>query len=117
MPEVLKPLAEKAKARHRKRHANSGVVVEVEKSSRDSYVLASPHDDHGAWVAMLCDALGTRSEATAKVFAHQLTKLCSQNWHPADGEEQGGEWCPDETELNLILNFIAGKAGAYWIPA
>lgn len=106
MPAALEPIAAKAKARHRKRHANPGVVIEVEKLSTDAYVIASPHRDHDSWLAMLCEALGTRSEATAKVFAHQLTKLCSQNWHPEpDG---GGEWCPDETELNMILNFVAG---------
>lgn len=111
MNETLRVHAEKAMARHAKRHVNPGVDVHVEKVAKDGYVLASPHSDHDAWVAMICDAFGTRSEATAKVFAHQLTKLCSQNWHPPenpDDPEARGEWCPDETELNTILNFVAG---------
>jgi hypothetical protein len=108
IPANLKVEAEKAKERHRKRHLSPGIAVEVEKVSRDGYRLASPHADQGAWIAMLCDALGTRSESTARVFAYQLTKLCSQRWHPSDDEEQGGEWCPDQDELNLILNFVAG---------
>jgi hypothetical protein len=50
---------------------------------------------------------GTRSEATALTFLHQLTKLCEQNWHPND-EAGGGEWAPDECELNMILNMVSG---------
>lgn len=104
MPESLEPLATKAKGRLRRRHANPGVVVEVEKMSAFGYRLASPHSDHDSWEAMICDALGTRSVSTAKTFVHSLTQLCRQNFHPIEGEEGGGEWCPDEFELNMVLN-------------
>ena len=107
MPKILEPLAEKAKARHRKRHANPGVVLEVEKLSADGYKLASPHSDTDSWQAMICDALGTRSEAMALTFLYQLASLCQRTWHP-DDENGGGEWVPDECELNMILNFVAG---------
>lgn len=104
IPGSLKPLAEQAKARLRERHVNPGVSVEVEKVGEHGYCLASPHSDHESWEAMICDALGTRSIATAKTFVHSLTQLCSQNFHPNEGEEVGGEWCPDETQLNMVLN-------------
>ncbi len=49
----------------------------------------------------------TRSEANALTFLYQLTKLCEQNWHP-DDKAGGGEWVPDECELNMILNMVSG---------
>lgn len=107
MPSNLEPLAEETRERHKKRHANPGIAIEVEKVTEYAYRLASPHSDTEAWQAMVCDALGTRSEATALTFLYQLTKLCQQDWHP-DGEEGGGEWVPDECELNMILNMVSG---------
>jgi hypothetical protein len=107
MPANLEPIAEKARERHRKRHANPGVAIEVEKVTEHGYRLASPHSNTEAWQAMVCDALGTRSEATALTFLYQLTKLCEQTWHPND-EKGGGEWVPDECELNMILNMVSG---------
>jgi hypothetical protein len=107
LPANLEPIVEKAWKRHRKRHAKPGVAIEVEKITEHGYQLASPHSDTEAWQVMVCDALGTRSEATALTFLFQLTKLCDQNWHP-DDENGGGEWVPDECELNTILNMIAG---------
>jgi len=106
MPAILEPLSAKARARHKRQHANPGVAIEVEKVTEFGYQLASPHSDTGAWQAMICDALGTRSEATAQTFLYHLAELCSQNWHPSHGG--GGEWCPDERELNMILSFVAG---------
>ncbi len=84
LPAHLEPLAEKARERHRNRHANPGVAIEVEKVTENGYRLASPHSDTEAWQAMVCDALGTRSEATALTFLYQLTQLCQQDWHPDD---------------------------------
>lgn len=108
LPKILEPAVAEAKARHRQRHANPGVAVEVEKTSKTGYVLASPHSDTDAWQAMICDALGTRSDATAQTFLSQLTELCTPSWRPAEDPDGPGEWCPDERELNFILNFVAG---------
>lgn len=105
MPAVLEPAAAKAIERHKRRHANPGVAVELAKST-GAYTVTSPHRDRAAWEAMICDALGTRSESTARTFLVQLTELCGKVWHPDAGG--GGEWFPDETELNMILNFVAG---------
>lgn len=107
MPPSLKAEAEKTIKRHARRHRSPGVAVEVEKVSETGYVVGSPHSDLEAWEAMVCDALGTRSIATAKTFLFQLTELCTQNWHPSE-DGQSGEWCPDERELNMILNVVAG---------
>ena len=101
MAKALEPIASQAKARLRRRHANPGVAVELEKGE-EGYRVASPHRDHEAWEAMVCDALGTRSIATAKTFVHSLVQLCSQTFQAA--EDGAGEWCPDETELNMVLN-------------
>ncbi len=79
----------------------------MEKISALGFKLASPHSDTDAWQAMVCDALGTRSEATALTFLHHLVRLCDQHWHP-DDEAGGGEWVPDECQLNMILNMVAG---------
>jgi hypothetical protein len=106
MPANLESVAEKARQRHRKRHPSPGVAIEVEKVTEHGYRLASPHSDTEAWQAMVCDALGTRSEATALNFLFQLTKLCEQVWH-SDDEAGGGEWVPDECELNMILNMVS----------
>lgn len=106
MPAMLEPIAAEAAERHRRRHANPGVVAVVEKVDAIGYVVASPHRDEEAWGAMICDALGTRSESTAQTFLIQLTELCGQTFHPDDAG--GGEWCPDERELNMILNMVAG---------
>jgi len=102
MPEVLEPIATRAKARLGRRHTNPGVAVEVETSDR-GYSLAAPHRDEASWEAMICDALGTRSVSTAKTFVHSLTQLCSKSWVP-DEDGEAGEWCPDEFELNMVLN-------------
>ena len=106
MPAILEPIADRACKRHKVRHANPGVAVDVEKASETGYVIGSPHSNLEAWEAMVCDALGTRSISTAKTFLNQLTALCSQNWHEA--EDGGGEWCPDERELNMVLNIVSG---------
>jgi len=107
MPASIAAQAEKARARHLKRHANPGVAVEVEKVTEYGYRMAAPHSDTDAWQAMVCDALGTRSEATALTFLNHLVQLCDLNWHP-DDKDGGGEWVPDECQLNLILNMVAG---------
>jgi len=98
--------AAKAIKRHDRRLLSPGVAVDVEKVVEFGYRLASPHSDTEAWRALICDALGTRSEATADTFLIHLTELCSQNWHPSD--DGGGEWCPDERELNMIFAIVAG---------
>jgi len=105
MPANMEASAAKAIKRHQRRLLSPGVAVEVAKVG-DTYVVASSHQDLLAWEAMVCDALGTRSDSTAKTFLFHLAGLCSQNWQPS--EESGGEWCPDERELNMILNFVAG---------
>ncbi|MGI8705063.1 MAG: hypothetical protein ACR2JJ_04605 [Sphingomicrobium sp.] len=107
MPDNLKPHVEKARARLKRRHANPGVEVAVERVT-GAYTLSSPHGDHDAWEAMVFDAIGTRSTATATVFLTQLTELCSKAWHPDEDEGEGGEWYPDADELNMILNVVAG---------
>ncbi len=106
MPAVLEPIAEKAMARHRKRHVSPGVAVEVDTVAPGSYVVSSPHSDVDAWQAMICDALGTRSASTAQTFLYELTELCQQDWHP--NKNGGGEWSPNERQLNFVLNIVAG---------
>ncbi len=106
MPANLEAQAAQARARHERRHANPGVAIEIEKVTEFGYRLESPHRDTEAWQAMICDALGTRSEATALTFLHHLVQLCDQNWHP-DDKDGGGEWVPDECQLNMILNMVA----------
>lgn len=105
MSALLEPAAAKAIKRHKRRHANPGVAVELAKST-GAYTVTSPHRDRVAWEAMICDALGTRSESTARTFLIQLTELCGKVWHPDAGGD--GDWFPDEVELNMILNFVAG---------
>jgi len=107
MPAHLEVQAAQARARHERRHANPGVALEVEKITELGYRLASPHSDTEAWQAMICDALGTRSEATALTFLYHLVRLCDQDWHP-DDKNGGGEWVPDECQLNMILNLVSG---------
>ena len=107
MPQSLERQADEARRRHEARHANPGVAIDVEKIAGATYRLASPHSDTEAWQAMVCDALGTRSEATAATFLYQLAQLCEQNWHRGD-EAGGGQWVPDEGELNMILNIVTG---------
>ena len=107
MPENMEASAAKAIKRHQRRLLSPGVAVEVVKAG-EPYVIASPHQDSAAWEAMICDALGTRSVGTAKTFLYQLTELCSQNWHPAEVEGEYGQWCPDELELNMVLNMVTG---------
>ncbi len=107
MPPSLKAEAEKTIKRHARRHRSPGVAVEVEKVSETGYVVGSPHSDPDAWEAMVCDALGTRSVSTAQTFLYQLTELCTQQWHQSE-DGQSGEWYPDERELNMILNVVAG---------
>ena len=113
IPPVLRKAADRAITRHQKRVAQPGVSVDVEKNSEASYVLTSPHNDRDAWEAMICDALGTRSESVAITFLGQLTQLCSQNWHPAEHGNGGGEWCP-----GLITSTIMPvTAAARMIPS
>jgi len=106
MPEIMKAYAAKAIARHQRRLLSPCVAVEVAKAG-EPFIVASPHDDSAAWEAMICDALGTRSVITAQTFLYQLKELCSQHWHPSEVEGEYGQWCPDEGELNMVLNMIA----------
>ncbi len=106
MPANLEAQAVQARARHKGRRANPGVALEVEKTTEFGYRLASPHSDTEAWQAMICDALGTRSEATALTFLNHLVQLCELDWHP-DDQNGGGEWVPDECQLNMILNLVS----------
>jgi hypothetical protein len=107
MPENLIAHAAKARARHAKRHANPGVVVELQDINDSGHRFGSPHSDVDAWQAMVCDALGTRSDSTALAFLSHLTQLCERTWH-ADAEQGGGVWAPDEGQLNMVLNMVAG---------
>jgi hypothetical protein len=106
MPAIYEGVAEEARRRHKKRVLQPGVTVDVEKTDAIGYTLVSPHRDEGAWVAMICDALGTRSVDTANTFLRQLTQLCPQYWH--DDGKGGGEWSPDEDQLNMVLAMVAG---------
>lgn len=108
LPAILQSIVDQAKERHLRRHANPGVSVEIEKLDPQAYVLTSPHSDYDAWQAMICDALGTRSDATARTFLYQLSELCAQVWLANEDGSASGEWCPSETELNLIVNMVAG---------
>ena len=105
MPAIMKASALKAIKRHQQRLLSPSVAIEVGKGS-EPYVVASPHRDSAAWEAMVCDALGTRSVITAQTFLYQLTELCSQRWHPSEVEGEDGRWCPDEGELNMIVNMV-----------
>jgi len=108
IPANLESAASGAIKRHASRNLSPGVTVEVEKAGPVTYLLASPHADEGAWQAMVCDALGTRSASTAQSFLYQLTQLCSQDYHRSDVEGEYGEWVPNERELNMILHMVAG---------
>lgn len=105
MPEFMEGSVAQAIKRHKQRQLSPGVAVEVLKAG-ERYMVASPHSDSAAWEAMVCDALGTRSVSTAKTFLYQLTELCSQNWHAAEVGGEYGQWCPDERELNMVLNMV-----------
>lgn len=108
MPPNLEPEAEKARDRNRRRYAQPGVDVVIEKVGLHGYRIASPHRDLEAWEAMVFDALGTRSHSAAMCFLDQLSALCTQHCLPTEGEdgEQDWEWVPDETQLNMILGMV-----------
>jgi hypothetical protein len=108
MPSRLEPVAAKAMARLAEHHVSPGVAVEVEKVGPVSYDIASPHRNHLAWEAMVFDALGTRSDSTARAFLFMLSELCSQDYHRSETKGECGKWIPDELELNMILNIVAG---------
>jgi len=108
MPANLELAATAAIKRHARRSVGPGVSVAVEPAGDAAYILASPHRDNAAWEAMVCDALGTRSASTAQTFLYHLTELCTLEWHPAKGDGGQGEWRPDERELNMVLNIVAG---------
>jgi hypothetical protein len=107
MPAIYKGVAASARERHKGRVLQPGVTVEVEKTDLHGYRLVSPHRDYESWLAMICDALGTRSIDTANTFLRQLTQLCPQYWS-SDGEAGQGEWVPDEDEINMVLAMVAG---------
>lgn len=110
LPTILEPVAEKAKARQKARGlSNPGVSVDVEKVTEHGYRITSPHNDLESWEAMVQEAFGTRSRSTAKTFLNQLSRLCTQLYIPNDNGV-GGEWCPDETELNMIVNMVGSIA-------
>ncbi|WP_125993388.1 hypothetical protein [Sphingomonas sp. S-NIH.Pt15_0812] len=100
MPALLKPWAEKAKARMDKRPASPGVMMEPRGDLGDFQAVA-PHDNHEVWSLQIHDAFGTRSPSTVAVFMDQLRSLCGQNWN-----DERKAWHPSETELNAALNFI-----------
>jgi hypothetical protein len=105
VPANMKSAAAAARERHKKRHTQAGVVVEIEKAEHKSFRLVSPHRDLDTWEAMICDAVGTRSVATGYTFLYNLAALCDQIWHPNE-DGNGGERVPDETQLNMILNMV-----------
>jgi hypothetical protein len=108
MPDNLKPFTARAKARLLKMPPSPGLMLERDpddndKSARDSYHWASPHDQPEEWEVQLHAALGTRSGSAMRTFVDQLRDLCQTHWH---GPEQG--WCPSEQELNAALAFVNG---------
>ena len=82
--------------------------VEVSKGDEPGYRLSAPDREETSWRALVREALGTKSNAIAQTLLYQLSELCTLNWHPPEAEGRYGEWCPDEQELTLILNMVAG---------
>jgi hypothetical protein len=97
---MLRPFIDQARARHEKRQPSPGVMVEPTGEGR--YRLKPPHRDLEAWEVQICDAFGTRSYSTFRVFLSQLTALCAAN------RDEAGDWYPDELELNAALNIVSG---------
>lgn len=112
MPDFLEPMLAESRKRNGRRYACPGAVVEVESLSDFSFEVVSPHADHGAWMAMVADALGTRSEATSRVFLNSLAMLCQQRRTLTGEQDEHGNACavyvPDETELTMLLQMVGG---------
>jgi hypothetical protein len=101
LPAHVRPQIEKSIERHKRRPVSPGINVES-RPTLDGYSLEAPHSDFDAWEAQICEAFGTRSESTARVFISQLVSLCS--FDDGDGKPR-----PNEAELNWLLNFISGS--------
>lgn len=68
--EADRPFVEKARARHRRRPPNPGVLMREEVDGL--WRIEPPHRDREAWEVMVCEAFGTRSESAAWTFLDQL---------------------------------------------
>lgn len=112
MPAFLEPAAAKARERNAGRYACAGAAVEIESSSEHAFEVVAPHADHEAWMTMVADALGTRSEATTRVFLNLLVMLCRQHrLRTGETDERGNAmtvYAPDEAELNMLLQMVGG---------
>jgi hypothetical protein len=112
LPIFLEGPAAKAQKRQAERYAGPGAAVEIESLSEHTFEVVSPHADHAAWMIMIADALGTRSEATSRVFLNLLTMLCQQHRTPTGEMDEHGNtaavYLPDEVELNMLLQMVGG---------
>lgn len=100
MPDNLRPFVQQARARTIKRPNSPGVAVE--ETGGGGHRLAAPHCDEEAWEVQICDAFGTRSHSTYRVFLSQLAGLCERRPSP------DGHWRPSERELNAAVNIVSG---------
>ncbi|QNN65263.1 hypothetical protein H9L12_01020 [Sphingomonas rhizophila] len=80
MPDVLQGLATKATSRHYKRPATPELEIII---AEGGWTFKSPFDPQfdEAWVALMFDAFGTRSQATFRTFMNQLSSLCDTVWN------------------------------------
>ena len=99
MPADLKRSVAEATKRMGRRPPSPGVQIE---KIGHRVEHTSPHTDLAAWEVQICDAFGTRSWSTMRVFLRQLTALCALHL------DEAGSWMPSEVELNAALNIVNG---------
>jgi len=100
MPAKLRARADRATARLQSRPIAPDIELTTNPGGWD---YANPYldEDEDAWVALLCEAFGTRQEAVAYAFINHLAMLCSVQW-----TESPRAWRPNEYELRLALAIV-----------
>lgn len=101
LPANLRPLADKAIAKHRNRPVPPKVLVEGEEDCPPRIESPYAPEDDDAWRALLYQAFGTRSHSVATYFLQQLSDLCRRDW-----DEEARKWRPSEDELNAVISMV-----------
>jgi hypothetical protein len=101
MPKSLRPLADKAIARHMKRPLPPKINVEGEVGCE--YTFSSPYakEDGEAWEALLFQAFGTRRITVAQYFIGALVGLVKGVW-----DAEGHKWRPSQDEFDAIVAMV-----------
>jgi hypothetical protein len=101
LPNHLRPLAEKATTRHKRRSVPPHILIEGQEGGPLAFASPYAKEDQDDWEALLFQAFGTRSIPVMRYFVGTLARLVASEW-----DERGSKWRPAQDELDAVIAMV-----------